>query len=222
GMSMRYPDTFTRELVPLDPHGLSAAGQRALGQLHIEGFEVEVGLRRQDVADITEIAGQEWVREFCPNDLDKRFGDEQMVEAWLAKNGGRGVFLLRHVGERALAGYGWTGAEATPELPDCETTFAVRLNEQYAGNGLGTPFTTAIVSGSMAVFGACRTSLETWASNASAIRTYTRVGAQLVTTRDDRRPTLRPAPNETDGMRRDVRLFMVFPQTFFRMPRHTR
>lgn len=221
-MSMRYPDTFTRELVPLDPHGLSEAGQRALGQLHIEGFDVEVGLRRRDVADIAAIANQEAVREFCPNDLEKRFGDEQMAEAWLAKNGGRGVFLLRHMGERALAGYGWTGAEITPELPDCETTFALRLSEEVAGRRLGTPFTTAIVSGSMAVFGTTRTGLETWASNTRAVRTYARAGTQLVTSRDDKRPTLRPAPNETEGMRRDTRLFMVFPQTFFRMPRHTR
>lgn len=214
---MRYPDGFTREPISLDSLHLTWAGQKAIGQLHIEGFEIEAGLRRQDVADITEIAGQEAVREFCPNDLEKRFGDEPMAEAWLAKNGGRGVFLLRHIGSRALAGYGWTGAGTCQELPDCETTFAVRLSEKFAGRGLGTPFTTAIVAGSVALFEARRMGLETWASNTAAVRTYVKAGAQFVTTSDAVRPTLHPAPNDTDGQRRDARLFMAFPQTFFRV-----
>ena len=203
---MAYPTGFTETLEPIQ------LGTQALDQLAREGFEVTAGVRRADVAPIANIAGQLAIREFCPKDQASRFPDEAAFMRWFNKPGGRGMFVLRRGDD--IAGYGWTGTEPCEQLPACETTFALRLNGQFAGRGLGAPFTAAILTGSMALFGARRIGLETWASNTAAVKTYLKAGASLVTTQDGERPTLAPTPCETDGKRRDVRLYMHFPQTF--------
>jgi hypothetical protein len=202
---------FAHDLAPLKLAALDEIGQTALQKLNARGIEVYTGFRRQDQPEVATIAGQTGVREFCANDTNRRFATEEMAEEWQKK--GRLFFQLRDLGRSSLIGYGWTGPERCGELPDCENTFAERLSEEVAGRGLGAPFAVVIASGSVAL-DVCKVGLETWGSNTAAVRSYLKAGAELVTTRDDQRPTQNPAPHEADGKRRDVRLFMRFPQTF--------
>ncbi len=211
-----FPTAFAEEPQLIVPGMLDEVGNAAVEQLAARDFEVVAGVRRADVPEITAIANQDGVLDFCPKDAVTRFPDADIMEEnWLPKAGGRGMILLRRRLGR-IAGYGWTGIEPCEQLPDCTTTFAERLDERVAGQGLAAPFAVAIVSGSMAIFGAEKIGLETWGSNTAAVRTYLKAGARLVTTKDDRRPTTHPAPNETDGKRRDTRLYMQFDQTFHR------
>lgn len=185
-----------------------------LGQLADAGFEVTVGVRRQDMPAIARIAGQAAVREYCPKDMEVRFGDGAKAAHWLQTKG-RGLFLLRPIANEAdVAGYGWTGREANEHLPDCETTFALRLSQEVSGKGLGVPFTNAILVGARTQYGARRVGLETWGSNTPAVRTYVKAGAELVTARDSHRPTREHGPQIVRGQRHDARLFMQFPHTF--------
>lgn len=209
-----FPTTFAEDLLPLQFVELDDKGSEAVKTLADKGFEVVAGVRRADVPEITAIANQDGVREYCPNDLATRVGDEPMMETWLTKNGGRGAFILRRIGKTSVSGYGWVGQEENRNLPKCESTFAIRIDEAEGGKGLGSLYTTAIVAGSAALYGAKKIGLETWGSNTSAVRAYLKAGAELVTTKDDMRPTLTPTAHETSGMRRDVRLFMQFTHTF--------
>ncbi|MBX6334681.1 hypothetical protein IRY61_05085 [Candidatus Saccharibacteria bacterium] len=206
-----HPSPFAESLTPLNIEALDETGQiaaRALGEL---GFGVFMNLRRRDLPAVQAIAGQQAVREFCPKDLTARFGDEIMTAAWYAKE--PFFFQLRSLTEAALAGYGWTRPEQkrSPELPHCDSTFAVRISDEFAGRGLGTLFTVAIVSGSMAL-GMRNIGLETWGSNIGAWRAYEKAGAVHVASRPDRRQTILQKP-DADGKIADVRRFMWFPQT---------
>lgn len=218
---MHYPTSFSKEYLNLSNPNieLDTLGQTALMQLTANNLEVVSGLLLDDVAHITTIAHHENIREYCPNDAATRFSDQTNVEQWLGKNGGRAMFLLRRIStqnsltaSQQIDGYGWTGAETCPDLPKWQTTFAVRLNpnSQLSRKGIGSLFSTAIVSGSMALFGARHIGLETWGSNTAAVKTYLKAGAALVTTRDAIRPTLQ---NGVDK-RQDIRLFMQFSRTF--------
>ena len=226
---LHYPTTFAETLVPVDPDILDVEGRDAVVDLNNRGFEVVSRVRREDVPDLAEISAQEGsaqdgVREFCRNDLDKRFANPKMMAAWHEKDGGRGTFLLRQLG--ATAGHGWTGpiaedGEERKLVPGAEVTFAIRLSGAFGGQGLAVPFTKAIVWGSVALYGARNISLETWGSNTRAVRTYLKAGAEVVTTADGWRPTLKEDEpglvyDEKKGYfkRRDVRLFMRFPRTF--------
>jgi hypothetical protein len=227
-----FPTTFSDRYLELTPDeldkyavfdqgpatGLRHNAELALATLAHKEIIVVSGLVEADVPQITAIAGQTGVREFCPKDMGKRFPDAETIASdWLPK--GRGAFLaLDAANDGRIVGYGWTGPELCDELPDCETTFAVRLCEEVAGRGLGAPFTTLIVAGSMALHGAEKIGLETWGSNAAAVRSYVNAGAQLVRTRDSERETQNPdQADRIDGkgrmLRRDTRLYMQFPQT---------
>ncbi len=76
-----------------------------------------------------------------PNDAEKRFGDEAMLERWLKK--GRLIHWLVGPGGD-LAGIMWYGREPFPieaEVPEIpEETFAIRLYEGYIGHHLSLPF----------------------------------------------------------------------------------
>jgi hypothetical protein len=210
---MAYPTTFTDNPENLADVTLSQAGVDALAKLKQSGFEVVAGVRMADVPYITGIAQQQAVREQCPNDLAKRFGNREMMEHWLGKNGGRGVFILREIGTKQLRGYGWAGLSQCDQLPEYANTFAVRLDEQVGGRGLGTPFVSAIFAGSKALYGTSGIWGETWGSNVGAVKTYLRVGAVLVSVADDWRPTLGIGHGDVYGKRRDVRLLLKFPGT---------
>ena len=211
--TMPYPTTFTNQPLSLSQFELDPAGTAAVEKLRERGFEVVIGVTHDDVPFITEIAHQHAVREQCPKDLTHRFGNQDMMAQWLGKNGGRAVFLLRDVAHQTIRGYGWTGLEPCEQLPEYTTTFGVRLDERVSGQGLGAPFVAAILYGSMFLFGSERVWGETWGSNVGAIKTYLKVGAVLVSTKDDWRPTLQMGPGVVDGKRQDVRLLLKFPQT---------
>jgi len=99
-------------------------------------------------------------------------------------------------------------------------TFAIRLNEEFAGQRLATPFTRAIVYGSMKYFNAKGIGLETWASNNKAVNSYVRAGALLTSAQNGERPTLDETfPIAEEGkhagkhVRPDTRLYMKFPES---------
>lgn len=165
-------------------------------------FTITTGFPPEALTEMIPIANSEAVREFCPKDSLERFGDGEMAERWLKK--GRELFLLRDMGNKALAGYGWTGSETSEHVPDADTTFAVRLSPAYAGRGLAPPFTRSIVASSRLLHGGS-TWLETWRSNEAAIRTYLKAGAVLVSTMDADRPSL-----EQTEPYADIRWFMRF------------
>jgi phosphoglucosamine mutase len=215
GHNMAYPSTFTDSLVELSQVKLSSSGVAAISKLHDAGFEVVAGIRPQDVTTLTEIVKQPHVREYCPNDLTKRFGNSEMVEQWLAKDGGRALFLLRETATQAVRGFGWTRSGTSEKIADGATTFGIRLDERVSGRGLGLPFLTAILSGSAKLYDVKQIWGETWGSNVGAVKVYFRAGAELVTTEDDWRPTLKPTPAEAnEDKRRDVRIFFKFPATY--------
>ena len=206
---MNFPTTLQETTPALDTLVPGLDTMVAMRELKQKGFEVTAGLRQADLADIRAIAGSEAVREYCPNDVAARFGSDAMTEEWLS--GGKAGFLLRQIGSGALAGYGWTGPKASPQVPGGDTTFAIRLSPDFAGQHLATPFTATINAGTLALYGRHRQIwLETWGSNERAVHTYLNAGAELVATQDGERPTLHPATNEPDGMRRDTRLSMQF------------
>src|SRR5690349_18610377 len=143
------PIRFVDELVPLDSLLLDAAWTSASAAIREHGYEVFLGLRPEEWRQVNALAHQRGIQEFCPNDLHQRFGDEEMSENWVGQL--NAFFQLRKIGESAMSGYGWTDPEYHDVLPDCDNQFAVRLSEKLAGQGLGRLFTTAIISGSMAL-----------------------------------------------------------------------
>lgn len=219
---MNYPATFSSELIPLRDVITDDQGRAALERLEAAGFKAVGGLRREELPEVTTIAGTDPVREYCPNDMKRRVGDEPMAETWLAERGGKGVVLLKRLGDQAIAGYGWTSLAPKDEkdmIPGEEVTFAERLGPLAAGQGLGAPFAEVIVSSAIALHEAKNVGLEVWGSNPWAVRSYLKAGASLVTVRDDYRPTLSPTRSERldedhPRQRRDVRLFMKFGSTF--------
>lgn len=211
-----FPNTFEESPYILSPSDLPSQHSQYLRQLHSKGYDVAAGLTRTDVPALTEIAQQTGTVEFCPNDLKRRWGNEQMAEQQLAKEGGRGVLRLVKRRTGATHGFGWTGQIGEEEqeyLPMCENMFALRLHEASRGKKLGVPFSRIIVAGSMALWGARNIGLETWASNTAAVRTYLSAGAELVTTKDAIRPTQVRGPGsfQHNNHRNDVRLYMNYP-----------
>lgn len=208
-----FPTGFTE---PIHLTQYDVPGKYSLPFMHLEskGFAVVAGLTEDDVPALTEIASQEGTREFCPNDIATRWTDKHAARAQLAKDGGRGVLRLISLEDEQTMGYGWTGAISDKEkrlLPQCDNTFALRLHEAARGKALATPFSRAIVAGSMALWGARRIGLETWGSNTAAVKAYLGARAELVTTKDDVRPTLVKENQDDEGNRRDVRLYMQYP-----------
>lgn len=212
-----FPNTFATERYQLGLHDLAPKYSMPLAELGRKGYVVEVGLMREDVAAITEIAGQTGVREYCRRDLDERWTDEASAEKQLAKDTGRGAFLLRKIANNAISGFGWTGLAGADEraITQYEHTFAVRLHQDTQGQGLATPFSQVIVAGSMSVFRARRIGLETWASNGAAVNAYLRAGAQLVRAVSGQlRPTLdetKPLNDKGQHVTEDTRLYMRYP-----------
>jgi hypothetical protein len=209
-----FPTGFEEAPHMLRPTDLRPVHSEHLSTLQSKDYDVVAGLDRTVVSELAEIAQQEGVREFCPNDLKRRWATEEMAEKQLAKDGGRGVLRLVSRKTGKTHGFGWTGKISEDEqsyLPMCENTFALRLHEAARGKKLGTPFSRIIVAGSMALWGARNIGLETWASNTPAVRTYLSAGAELVTTKDDVRPTLNRNNFSHQNHRNDVRLYMNYP-----------
>jgi GNAT superfamily N-acetyltransferase len=209
-----FPTTFAETPHYIHPTEIPAHLAEPFIALKQKGFIMVAGITPANVEDLAEIANQEGVLEYCPNDIAKRWTDIPTAEKQLAKDGGRGVFRTEHVHTGDTAAFGWTGKSSDEErgfLPECENTFALRANEDYRGQGLGKLVSRAIVVGSMYFYGAKRIGLETWASNTTAVRSYLGAGAVLKTTQDSMRLTRIPEQQDANGMRRDVRLYMQYP-----------
>jgi hypothetical protein len=186
-----YPTTFAAELQPL-PADLGVIGNQSVSTLAEKDYVVMTGLPREYAGDIATMGSEQGIVKYCYKDeTDKRFATEESTGLWLGKGDpevgiGRSTFLLmKDLGDKGLqlAGYGWTGYEA-PEPPEeandqerelfavvmkgLKTTFAVRIGQDHAGNGLAVPFTNLITIGSNVKHGAKDFWLETWKSNHAA------------------------------------------------------
>lgn len=216
-MPLHYPTSFAESTAPL-PSNLGDQATEAAAQLAEHGFVVHAGLTPEYAGVISQIARQAAIREYCPKDAtESRFGTPESAAQWLKKGDeklrtyGRGMFVLLHqtAGEPEVAGYGWTGPEASDHVPGGQVTFAVRMNEAFQGMRAARPFTTLIVAGSAALYGAEGVWLEAWASNIRATSTYERAGFVRhpeATTSIDQRPSLRRG-----RVLPDARLYMSFP-----------
>jgi len=208
-----FPTTFT-EPHYINPTEIPAHLAGPFVDLGRKGIVMVAGIEPANVEDLTKIAGQEGVLEYCPKDIATRWTDIPTTQKQLAKDGGRGVFRAESIDTGDTVAFGWTGKSSDEErayLPACENTFALRANEAYRGQGLGRHVSRAIVAGSMFFYGARKIGLETWASNTPAVRSYLGASAVLVTTQDSMRPTRVPEHQDANGMRRDVRLYMQYP-----------
>lgn len=214
-----FPTGFANELYHVTPTDIAKRHSHTVQGLEAEGFVVGAGLRPSDVPALTEIAGQAGTLEFCPNDLAKRWTDEDTARAQLAKGGGRAVFQLIRKQDEALAGYGWVGLlsedDTERQLTGMPYTFALRINEEMRGRGLAKPFSRLIVAGAMGLYGARGIGLETWASNTRAVGAYLGAEAVTVAHRNAVRPTLDLSrPHEIiEGKPHvhDTRVYMKYP-----------
>lgn len=219
----KFPETFTTEPITVDPAVLPAHLDEPFYNLQAKGFSVVIGLELDELPSLTEIAGQPGVREFCARDLEERWGNTEMATRQLAKGGGRGVMLLKEISSQETAGFGWLGSADEKEqgYTGGDITFAIRMNERFAGRKLAPDFTNAIVMGGMHFFDARKIGWETWSSNAAAVNTYVRAGALLTKAMVSERPTLDTAyPLATEGkyagkhVREDTRLYFKAPASF--------
>jgi hypothetical protein len=228
---MAHFPTELHEPEPIpDLEGSLAVNSRAA--LREKGFDVWVGFDEIDLPNIRRIAGQTAVRNYCWKDeTDSRFGSPEAAAKWVKKGDeqlreyGRAMFLLtnRYVeGEQRLAGYGWAGPEqpAPPEgaaLEDAEllmrdlqgrtTTFAIRISEQYMGQGLAIPFTKTILAASKILYGGHRFWLETWGSNHAGPFVYGKSGWQRKLIEIPGKRRLGYDGEEVD----DIRTYYTFP-----------
>lgn len=198
---MNFPNDFDAETKPIDPTGFGPKGHEAIQALDDRGYEVHSGLTEERARQIITMALEPSIREYCPNDSDKRFKDLAAVQGWLSKRRGTFLLLKRNDGDLSLVGYGWVGAGTSDHVPDGAATFAIRVGEAGQGQGLGTPFAQAIVSGGALVYGAKNIWLETWQSNGGAVHIYHKIGFVDVDSQTDTRPS-------AGGEIEDTRLYM--------------
>lgn len=216
-LSNTYPTTYAEVLKPLTTEGMDPRGVAALGSLGNKGIEVVIGLTVADMGDVGRIARQGGVRWFCPKDERKRVGDEKLGKTWMED--GRLVFQGKKKGHTVA--YGWLRPEACEELPDAEETFAVRVDEALAGQGIGIDFSHAIVFGGMARAGSKKIGFESWSSNIPALRSYVKGGAKIIAAKNSWREVPRDRAHEADRVnekgvpeQRDTRVWWHWPQSF--------
>lgn len=152
--------------------------------------------RDQDLeAQLINKSRQPNILRFTPNDAAKRFGDQAMLNNWLAK--GREIHWLLGADDD-LAGIIWYGKLPFPLQPDSEETpeytFAIRLYDGYTGHRLSVPFmeqSLGIYARSKQEAGEPLTGLwlETDIDNPAALAAYTKFGYREVG-RDDERVTM--------------------------------
>ncbi len=197
-----FPNKFDETTGSL-PDGLGPAGAEAAGQLADRGYEVRLGLTSEFAREISAMALEPSIREYCPRDSGERFADLESTGRWLSK--GRAMFLLlKHSdsGQFKLAGYGWSGSLSSPRAPGGEVTFALRIGEAGQGQGLATPFSQLILSTTAVLYGAKNIWLETWASNGGAVHVYHKLGFTDVAEAPDQRPL------PDGGTTADTRIYM--------------
>jgi ribosomal protein S18 acetylase RimI-like enzyme len=193
------------ELQPLPVDAMSQTGKQAIADLASKGYEVKAGLTREYAAIITDIAHENNILEYCPNDAGSRFKSVDAAEEWLRK--GRAMYVLLDPsasGNRRLAGYGWIGARKSPHVPDSEVTFSLRISEQHQGKGLAAPFSMAMIEAAAVTYDTSNLWLETWSSNGGAVHIYHKLGFNDVWTEDTQRPTA------AGGTVADTRIYMTY------------
>lgn len=217
-MATLFSTEFAASPETLVPGDFDYTGKEVLYDLETEGLRVVRGIQECDLAGIRQVAAEESVGEFHPEDVSN-FYNELYTARWLAEHGGRAVFRLldtTQAGPPTVAGYGWVAPvdrERYPEnlLPDCEATLAVRMGTEYQNRGLGRRFVTAMVAGAMAL-GTERMGFAVWASNFPARKLAKVVGAEWVAGQQDWRTTRnvvirggkKPPGYELDVYRQDV------------------
>ena len=201
-----FPSTFAVATKPLSSAEFAACDRLLIKQLADKGYEVHPGLTREFANTISRMCLQPSIKEYCPNDSGKRFADRAAAQHWLAK--GRGVFLLLkrlENGRLELVGYGWAGKASSSQVPNGQTTFALRIGEAGQGQGLAAPFARLIVAAAAKLYGAQDLWLETWGSNGGAVHVYHKIGFQTVA----EQPGQRPTPGGSTVA--DTRVYMSLP-----------
>ncbi len=200
-----FPTDFTDKTEPLTK-SLGQPTDEAMDFLAGRGFVVLTGLDEALAKSISQLALQPHIRKYCPKDCtDERFANRQSTQRWLSR--GHAFFVLAKKQKSGFkpVGYGWSGPKKTNEVPQGETTFAVRLGQEGLGQGLAAPFSQIIVASTANKYGAKKIWLETWASNAAAVHVYKKLGFELV----NQKPAKRSG---ADGSAvDDSRLYMLLP-----------
>ncbi len=220
----QFPNQLVSTVSNLE-YTMDARGNAALARLHEKGYTVATGLTPYYAGAISLAGQQNHIREYCPKDATpSRFGTLQSTRQWVTKGGGRGVFLLlgrpdssnQEVDGQTMHGYGWTGYEASEELPDHPITSAYRLTASALGKHLSKDFVQVVVSGTHTLYAPDEgIGLETWKSNHAA-GMYQDVGFALQH-RPDQPQELRPSlrKDAVDGKILDTRLYMAYPNELF-------
>lgn len=196
-----FPTTLNDQTVWLDHTSLTDDGTTMLQFLHDKGYRIQVGLTEEDAQKLSVISLQPSIRNYCPNDSTKRFTSLEATRQWLMK--GRVAFLLKEQTSGDIAGYGWSGRGTNEHIAEGTLTAALRLNEQYQGNGLATPFLAVILNYTTKHYSNEVIWLEAWASNAGAVHIYEKLGFKLVNSSPSTRVT------DTGNTIEDTRLFML-------------
>lgn len=182
------PNSLVDNPAELSSFDLEATAQAAVEDLDARGFKVLVGLNEAYAEQIMSLCHEDAILEYCPNDAGSRFTDLAAAKTWVAKQ--RAIFLLVEKDSGKLAGYGWVGEEDNnQEVKDGKTTWAIRISQNYQGQGLATPYAKAIVFGGRSIYGLDHIWLASWASNPAAIHVYGKLGfveaVQVSTDRKD-------------------------------------
>ena len=176
-----------------------------LSLLDEKGYDIYLGITESETRELFDITLQPSIREYCPKDCSTRFRDIDSTKAWLAK--GHQMYLLKEKQTGQIAGYAWSGNGSSPHIPGGKITCALRLNEDFQGRGLATPFLATVIAHTKLEHPDQLIWLEGWESNVGAIHIYKKLGFELVTSEASTRPT-------RDGeMVEDVRLFMQLPSS---------
>ena len=202
-----FPENFDSVTQPLLPENLGEAGAQAVKLLHEKGYEVHSGLTAEFAEQILLMSRETSIHEYCPKDQSERFANHSATKNWLSKK--RAMFLLlKKVNNGVqLAGYGWSGAGHSSEVPGGATTFALRIGEAHQGQGLAAPFSQAIIAATAAQYGAKDFWLETWASNSGAVHVYHKVGFVNVAEQPGER-------QQSNGEKvSDTRIYMSLPNS---------
>ncbi|HCM52149.1 TPA: hypothetical protein DIS56_03410 [Candidatus Saccharibacteria bacterium] len=201
----KFPTDFSKPQ-PVQK-GLSVATDKTLEFLSKRGLTVLVGIDESLAQSIAKLAREPHIKEYCPNDCTKkRFANLASTRDWLSS--GHAVFVLAKPDEKenwTAIGYGWSGPKRTTEVPQGETTFALRIGKDGLGQGLSAPFSQVVIDATTKLYDAKKFWLETWASNAAAVHVYKKLGFKLV----NQKPGQRPTANGREV--NDTRLFMFLP-----------
>ena len=193
-----FPTTFNEESLVLDPNEFDTEEPVVLES---RGYNVSLGLTKSDAEKLSDISKQPSIKEYCPRDCSTRFKDLSSTESWLAK--GHQVYLLKEKSSGEIAGYAWSGNGTSPHIPEGSITCALRLNENFQGQGLATPFFAVVIAHTKKTYPGETIWLEGWESNLGAIHVYKKLGFKLVASEESTRPALN---GETI---QDTRLFMT-------------